>query len=246
MTNIFGTLDPAAPRRMVLACHFDSKHDTYGQFIGVTDSAVPCAQILDIAATLQPFLQQRTKNLDVTLQLLFFDGEEAFGDWSSKDSLYGARTLSEKMKSTRNKFAVNDETLNELHSMDVLVLLDLIGAKDTTLRNFYYNIKGHFERLHGIETKMTQSGLIKRWGRTSPYFDMRPLEPKKWVDDDYRPFLEKGVKVLHLISTPFPAVWHKLSDNLANIHYNTIDDLNKILRVYVCEYLSCDFSTKFY
>ncbi|NXH59669.1 QPCT cyclotransferase, partial [Rhabdornis inornatus] len=33
----------------------------------------------------------------VTLQLLFLDGEEAFGDWSVTDSLYGARHLAAKM-----------------------------------------------------------------------------------------------------------------------------------------------------
>ncbi|NWU37810.1 QPCT cyclotransferase, partial [Hylia prasina] len=33
----------------------------------------------------------------VTLQLLFLDGEEAFGDWSATDSLYGARHLAAKM-----------------------------------------------------------------------------------------------------------------------------------------------------
>ncbi|NXR46081.1 QPCT cyclotransferase, partial [Hippolais icterina] len=32
-----------------------------------------------------------------TLQLLFLDGEEAFGDWSVTDSLYGARHLAAKM-----------------------------------------------------------------------------------------------------------------------------------------------------
>ncbi|NXG76489.1 QPCTL protein, partial [Baryphthengus martii] len=33
----------------------------------------------------------------VTLQLLFLDGEEAVGDWSVTDSLYGARHLAARM-----------------------------------------------------------------------------------------------------------------------------------------------------
>jgi len=44
-----------------------------------------------------------------------------------------------------------------------------------------------------------------------------------------------------LISSPFPSVWHKYEDNISNIHYDTVDDLNKILRLFVCEYLSCRF-----
>lgn len=30
------------------------------------------------------------------------------------------------------------------------------------------------------------------------------------VDDDHRPFLQKGVPILHMIPTPFPHVWHTL------------------------------------
>lgn len=45
------------------------------------------------------------------------------------------------------------------------------------------------------------------------------------IDDDHRPFLKRGVSVLHVISTPFPHVWHKLSvrvslrfDDAINVH----------------------------
>ena len=44
------------------------------------------------------FLQQS----DVTLQMVFFDGEEAFVEWSQTDSLYGARHLAEKWSDTHH------------------------------------------------------------------------------------------------------------------------------------------------
>ncbi len=59
--------------------------------------------MLDIAETLNPLLDDRKKRFeeslddddeeiaDVTLQLVFFDGEEAFHDWTDTDSIYGAR-----------------------------------------------------------------------------------------------------------------------------------------------------------
>ena len=50
--NIIATLDPAAPRRLVLACHYDSKASPAG-FLGATDSAVPCAQMINLAHTMQ-------------------------------------------------------------------------------------------------------------------------------------------------------------------------------------------------
>lgn len=76
------------------------------QFLGATDSAAPCAILLDLAETLNPLLDERKDRLDsgtdddddevldTTLQLIFFDGEEAFVAWTDTDSIYGARHLS--------------------------------------------------------------------------------------------------------------------------------------------------------
>lgn len=46
-----------------------------------------------------------------------------------------------------------------------------------------------------------------------------------------------GVRVLHWIATPFPKVWHKLSDNEQNLHKPTVSNICKILNVFVAEYL---------
>ncbi|NXS26780.1 QPCTL protein, partial [Pomatostomus ruficeps] len=57
-----------------------------------------CALLLEVATALDAHLQRRQgQDPPVTLQLLFLDGEEAFGDWSDTDSLYGARHLAAKM-----------------------------------------------------------------------------------------------------------------------------------------------------
>ena len=58
--------------------------------------------MLDLAGTLDPLLNERKQRLEdgeeddddvaeTTLQLVFFDGEEAFKTWTATDSLYGAR-----------------------------------------------------------------------------------------------------------------------------------------------------------
>lgn len=61
--------------------------------------------MLDVAEALNPLLDDRLKRMnsgddlddeeeevsDLTLQLVFFDGEEAFKDWTDTDSIYGAR-----------------------------------------------------------------------------------------------------------------------------------------------------------
>lgn len=53
--------------------------------------------LLDLAEALNPLLDKRAVALeaegeeDTTLQLVFFDGEEAFHDWTATDSIYGSR-----------------------------------------------------------------------------------------------------------------------------------------------------------
>ena len=63
-----------------------------------------CALMLDLAEVLDPLLNSRLERLEngleddedvseTTLQLIFFDGEDAFNDWTDTDSIYGARLV---------------------------------------------------------------------------------------------------------------------------------------------------------
>lgn len=45
---------------------------------------------------------------DLTLQLIFFDGEEALYQWTSSDSLYGSRHLATKMENTAHPLGATD------------------------------------------------------------------------------------------------------------------------------------------
>jgi len=75
--------------------------------------------MLDIAEILDPLLNDRHKRweegllddddesiADITLQLVFFDGEEAFYKWTDTDSIYGARSVVQLSK--RNAYEPHD------------------------------------------------------------------------------------------------------------------------------------------
>lgn len=53
-------------------------------------------------------------------------------------------------------------------------------------------------------------------------------------------FCGADVPILHLISAPFPSVWHRMSDDAAHIDYHTTEDFNKVFRVFVASYLHLD------
>jgi glutaminyl-peptide cyclotransferase len=46
-----------------------------------------------------------------------------------------------------------------------------------------------------------------------------------------------GVPILHMIVLPFPSVWHKASDAAAAIDMTDTENVNKIIRVFVAEYM---------
>ena len=64
-TNIIATLNPSAQRRLILAAHYDSKYfpdDGTGKyFLAATDSAIPCAMLVEIARVVTPLFRARVQ-----------------------------------------------------------------------------------------------------------------------------------------------------------------------------------------
>lgn len=238
-TNIIATLDPNAPRRMVIACHYDSKMSPRG-FLGATDSAVPCAQMINLAKTLQTELNNlKGRKSEVTLQFLFFDGEEAFKRWTSTDSLYGSRHLAAKW--SRTPYTYQGVSGNQLDRIDVFMLLDLLGAANPVVKSSHSGTEPWFKRLMDAEDIVDQNGFSasrRRFFRSRSNGLLGLLGGSNSIDDDHKPFERKGVPILHIISSPFPSVWHKIDDNASAINRATVEKLNMVLRIFVSEYLS--------
>jgi len=92
---------PGEANLLTLVAHYDSKYAPKG-FVGATDSAVPVAIIMWVAKVVDQYVSRMYKEMselgeggtvamDMGIQILFLDGEEAFDKWSDTDSLYGAR-----------------------------------------------------------------------------------------------------------------------------------------------------------
>lgn len=92
---------PGQANLLTLVAHYDSKISPNG-FIGATDSAAPCAMLMWIAKVVDGYVQRMydemqaleeggTVEMDMGIQILLLDGEEAFQSWTDTDSLYGAR-----------------------------------------------------------------------------------------------------------------------------------------------------------
>lgn len=122
---------------------------------------------------------------ELTLQFIFFDGEEAFIQWTKTDSIYGARHLAEKLQASN--FAYNRIQGNQLDRMDIFVLLDLLGAKNPNIISSQKNTDPWFRKLVEIESGLLQIGSISG-PRIFSTMSARTLG----IEDDHVPFLERS------------------------------------------------------
>lgn len=56
--------------------------------------------MLNLIKTNLPLIQNVLNGKNLGLMLIFFDGEEAFQEWTSTDSIYGSRHLASKWENT--------------------------------------------------------------------------------------------------------------------------------------------------
>ena len=252
-SNIIATRNPNSPRRLVLAAHYDTKispevgtvyffpgilfliSNEQG-FIGATDSAVPCAMMLHLAMTMDSLLPNTMSEPELSLQLIFFDGEEAFVSWTSTDSLYGSRHLASTWANQEYQYRgsewCQEAAAREINRIDSFLLLDLLGTSSLKVGRYtdfdtkLYDFAASLEEV--IQTQEHEN--IENVFTNIDKFSM--------IQDDQVPFYNLGVrKILHMIASPFPSVWHKQDDNFDALDMSTIDYLNKILRVFVYGYL---------
>ncbi|XP_072145276.1 glutaminyl-peptide cyclotransferase-like isoform X5 [Dermacentor andersoni] len=197
-SNIVATLDPSACHRLVLACHYDSMVHKGGVFLGATDSAVPCAQLIYLATVLDDKLKEQKRRGDgLTLQFIFFDGEEAFVRWSSSDSLYGSRHLASlwHRNSTQGYnlegCLPRSDITTQIDRMEVMVLLDLLGAPEPRFYSYFVDTRPVYDRLVDIESRLNEMDAMETRCsrcRTNYFINSSQLA---LIEDDHIPFLRK-------------------------------------------------------
>src|SRR5215813_1035601 len=158
---------------VVLGGHYDTLFTQPKTFVGANDGGSSTGLLLEFASVLRD--QSKGKPLDgYSIWLVFFDGEEAFQNWSDKDSLYGSRHLADKWS--------KDGTLSKIKA---LLLADMVGDSDLNVEQDTNSNR----RLQQLVIKAaTQLGYQSHFFvRQSP------------VGDDHVPFGQRAVPVADLI-----------------------------------------------
>ncbi|KAM5433562.1 putative glutaminyl-peptide cyclotransferase [Microsporum canis] len=268
--NLIAIRDPPFTRvgdvsRLTLAAHYDSKLTPEG-FIGAIDSAAPCAMLLHAVRSIDAALTKKwkameaspTDNLDMVaqqgVQIFLLDGEEAFGEWTATDSLYGARSLAEHME--HEYYPALSTFTTSLAAIRLFVLLDLLGNKDPIMPSFFATTHWAYKHMATLEQRLRKLGQFKsdpdpKKGAAKVWFTEgnRPSDKKfmSFISDDHIPFMQRGVEILHLIPWPFPEdIWHKIADDADHLDPPTVEDWSTLITAFMAEWMDLEgfFNTK--
>jgi glutaminyl-peptide cyclotransferase len=213
MVNVIGKIPGARRQVVIIAGHYETKRFSAFPFVGANDGGSSAAFLLEMARV----LAQRKNGF--TYWLVFFDGEEAFEEFTETDGLYGSRHLVQKLTSD-----------GELSRIEALILVDMIG-------DAHLNIHREDSSTPWL-TKM-----VFQTARRLGYEKYFQEEPRAYVDD-HIPFVNAGVAATDLLDFdygPNNRYWHTAQDTLdkcsptsltivGRVVLATLDELEKTRR----------------
>lgn len=167
------------------------------------------------------------------------------------------RALAEEWEVTFHPAASTYKT--PLDSIDLFVLLDLLGSRGPTVPSFYKTTHWAYKHMAAAERRLRDLGLFKsspnhptkvakrknKNKRAETYFLTEAAKENEafyggYIEDDHLPFLARGVEVLHIIPSPFPHVWHDITDDGEHLDMDTVEDWAKLVTAFTAEWMELE------
>ena len=185
------------PRAIAVTGHYDTKYFPGRKFVGASDGGSSTGLLLELARVLTGEAHPND------VYVVFFDGEEAVGEWTNTDKLYGSRHLVSKWRA--------DGTLSRIRAV---FNVDMIGDRKLNIKKVSNGSRGLVELVWSVAEDLGYSR----------YF----LQEEIAIDDDHMPFLEAGVGAVDLIDFDYEP-WHEDSDTLDKLSPNSLEVVGRVV-----------------
>lgn len=192
----------ASSSLFLLCSHYDTKMFDTIRFVGANDGGSSTGLLLELARVIGEHPDLASK-----IELVFFDGEEAYEQFSQKDGLYGSRYFTRQLKAARQFRGgllfdmVGDRSLGITLPSDspAEMARDIFAAAEALkLRNYF------------------------------SYFDRELI-------DDHVPLNEIGIPTLDVIDFDYPP-WHTAGDTLDKISAESLQIVGSVAIYYLSEF----------
>ena len=193
MVNLIAIIKGTRAGTIALSNHYDTKVFDHFAFVGANDGGSTTAWMIEMARALGPTREGRS------IWLIWFDGEEAFKEWSDTDSLYGSRDMVRHLRKTK-----------ELEDLKVLINIDMIG-------DCYLGVS----RDPGAPAWLANAV----WKSAAELGHERHfLTETRVIEDDHMPFRLAGVPCMNLIDFEYGGsplehgnTWHTANDTIERV-----------------------------
>ena len=170
----------------LLASHYDTKLLDGIHFVGANDAGSSTGLLLEFARVIGS-----SAGLAAKVQLVFFDGEEAFETFSDTDGLYGSRYFAKQLAS-----------LDRTKDFRGAIVFDMVGDKSLRIT---LPPDSPVELARGIFASADALKLRNYF----TYFDRQ-------ITDDHTPLNAVGIPTIDIIDFDF-VQWHTAGDNIESI-----------------------------
>lgn len=198
MANVTALIRGDRPERIVIGGHYDTKLFREFRFVGANDGGSSTAMLLELARVLP-----KRKNA-FSIELVFFDGEEALVEWwQGDDNTYGSRHYVDAARRAG--------TLKDIRAM---ILVDLVGDRDLNIRRDTHSTRWLTDIIWAAAAR---KGHQKHF-----------LDESMPHEDDHIPFLRAGVPAVNIIDLDYP-VWHTSQDTLEHVSARSLGIVADVL-----------------
>jgi hypothetical protein len=193
----------AASPSFLLCSHYDTKMFDTVRFVGANDGGSSTGLLLELARVIG-----QHPNLARKIELVFFDGEEAYEHFSDTDGVYGSRYFARQLQKDAKQFRggllfdmVGDRSLGITLPADspAAMARDIFAAADALKLRDYFS-----------------------------YFDRDLI-------DDHVPLNAIGIPTLDIIDFDFPW-WHTEGDTIDKISAQSLQIVGSVALYYLAQF----------
>jgi len=193
----------AAPS-FLLCSHYDTKTFDTIRFVGANDGGSSTGLLLELGRVLG-----RHRNLAARIELVFFDGEEAYDHYSENDGLYGSRYFAQQFQASGAKQFRGG------------ILFDMVGQRSLKIT---LPMDSPAEMARDIFASAEALKLRSYF----TYLDREMI-------DDHTPLNALGVPTIDLIDFSF-AWWHTADDTIDKLSAQSLQIVGSVAAYYLSEF----------
>jgi glutaminyl-peptide cyclotransferase len=187
----------------LLCSHYDTKVFDSIRFVGANDGGSSTGALIEIGRVLNLHPELAAK-----MELVFFDGEEAYENFSETDGLYGSRYFAKNLPGPRERYRGG-------------LLLDMVGDRSLTI-----TLSPDSPPQMTLDIFASAEALKLRDHFT--YFQTA-------IMDDHTPLNAAGITTIDLIDFDFPS-WHTADDTMDKISADSLQIVGMVTLYYLSEF----------